>query len=237
MTHNPNSKIISSLFNSQATMSSLMAQSNNLAKLTGEACLIGEKLQNALFVCNSEIMVTAFSQIVKGINPHVNTAQTSLCDFIKNTNTNNNNDIIVLILSDSADINKVSALDLSHATSAKVFVVAPQSFQLPKLHKLGANVSLALESTAEQIRDAFLRGLQGEQFELGFPQSFDESFNEKYAALTQRQRQVLKLMIQGKSNKEIARELDNEVSTIKVHCTAIFKFLGVTSRIQVAAVV
>ena len=233
MTHNPNSKIISSLFNSQATMSSLMAQSNNLAKLTGEACLIGEKLQNALFVCNSEIMVTAFSQIVKGINPHVNTAQTSLCDFIKNTNTNNNNDIIVLILSDSADINKVSALDLSHATSAKVFVVAPQSFQLPKLHKLGASVSLALESTAEQIREAFLRGLQGEQFEQGFSQSFDE----KYAALTLRQRQVLKLMIQGKSNKEIARELDNEVSTIKVHCTAIFKFLGVTSRIQVAAVV
>ncbi len=138
----------------------------------------------------------------------------------------------MIIVSDSTDINKIAELDLSHTSSAKTFVIAPQSFQLPDLNKLGVNVTLALESNAEDIRNAFLRGIQGEQFDQGFTEGFDE----KYAALTPRQRDVLKLMIGGKSNKEIARELDIAVSTIKVHCTAIFNFLGVTTRIQVLAV-
>lgn len=53
--------------------------------------------------------------------------------------------------------------------------------------------------------------------------------------LTPRQKQVLDLLIQGKSNKEIARALHLSDGTIKVHMAALFKNLGVNSRSAAAA--
>lgn len=50
--------------------------------------------------------------------------------------------------------------------------------------------------------------------------------------LTQRQIGVLKLVIQGKTNKEIARQLAIAETTVRAHVTAIFKALNVTNRTQ-----
>lgn len=54
--------------------------------------------------------------------------------------------------------------------------------------------------------------------------------------LTPRQWDVLELVIQGKSNKEIARTLNLGPGTIKVHLAALFRSLGVSSRAAAAAV-
>ncbi|ABC24024.1 LuxR C-terminal-related transcriptional regulator [Rhodospirillum rubrum] len=48
--------------------------------------------------------------------------------------------------------------------------------------------------------------------------------------LTPRQGEVLRLLGQGKSNKEIARVLDLSEGTVKLHVTAILKALGVNNR-------
>lgn len=48
--------------------------------------------------------------------------------------------------------------------------------------------------------------------------------------LTQRQRQILKLLQAGKVNKEVARELDIGVGTVKQHIVALFKKLHVSNR-------
>ncbi|MFZ1574606.1 MAG: response regulator transcription factor [Chromatiaceae bacterium] len=50
--------------------------------------------------------------------------------------------------------------------------------------------------------------------------------------LTERQRQVLALMAQGKSNKLICRELGLAEATVKIHVTAVLRALKVTSRTQ-----
>jgi DNA-binding NarL/FixJ family response regulator len=50
--------------------------------------------------------------------------------------------------------------------------------------------------------------------------------------LTERQLQVLKLVIQGKPNKIIARELNVAEGTVKIHVTAILKALNVGNRTQ-----
>lgn len=50
--------------------------------------------------------------------------------------------------------------------------------------------------------------------------------------LTSRQSQVLALMVQGKPNKAICRELDLAEGTVKIHVTAILKALGVINRTQ-----
>jgi len=52
--------------------------------------------------------------------------------------------------------------------------------------------------------------------------------------LTQRQREVLERLRQGKSNKQIAHELGLSEGTVKIHMTAIFKSLGVRNRTQAA---
>jgi DNA-binding NarL/FixJ family response regulator len=50
--------------------------------------------------------------------------------------------------------------------------------------------------------------------------------------LTERQAQVLALVVQGKPNKIICRELDLAEGTVKIHVTAILKALGVSNRTQ-----
>lgn len=56
----------------------------------------------------------------------------------------------------------------------------------------------------------------------------------RLAPLTQRQLDVLALIGQGKSNKDIAEKLGISEGTVKVHVGAILKVLGATNRTQAA---
>ena len=51
-------------------------------------------------------------------------------------------------------------------------------------------------------------------------------------ALTERQMDVLRLLADGQANKQIARTLDIAEKTVKVHVSAIFRFLNVDNRTQ-----
>jgi DNA-binding NarL/FixJ family response regulator len=53
-------------------------------------------------------------------------------------------------------------------------------------------------------------------------------------ALTERENDVLKLLAQGKANKEIARDLFIGEKTVKTHVSNILLKLGVQSRTQAA---
>jgi DNA-binding NarL/FixJ family response regulator len=54
------------------------------------------------------------------------------------------------------------------------------------------------------------------------------------SSLTARQVEVLNLIVQGCSNKEIASKMDVAEATVKMHVTAILKSLGVNNRTQAA---
>lgn len=54
------------------------------------------------------------------------------------------------------------------------------------------------------------------------------------AVLTPRQRDVFNLIVQGLSNKEIARRLQLAEGTVKIHIKALFAKLGVRRRAAVA---
>jgi DNA-binding NarL/FixJ family response regulator len=53
--------------------------------------------------------------------------------------------------------------------------------------------------------------------------------------LTPRQRDVLGLLMEGRSNKEIARALDLGQGTVKIHLAALFRHLGVRNRAAAVA--
>jgi DNA-binding NarL/FixJ family response regulator len=53
-------------------------------------------------------------------------------------------------------------------------------------------------------------------------------------SLTQRERQILKLIVAGQSNKQIGRELGISEKTVKSHCGRLFQRLNVSDRTQAA---
>ena len=50
--------------------------------------------------------------------------------------------------------------------------------------------------------------------------------------LSEREKQVAGLLLQGKSNKEIASSLDISTRTVEFHATRIYAKLGVSSRAE-----
>lgn len=59
---------------------------------------------------------------------------------------------------------------------------------------------------------------------------------EKGPSLSERQQQILGLLAEGKSNKEIAADLEIEQGTVKQHLFVLFRKLGVVSRAKAAVV-
>ena len=56
------------------------------------------------------------------------------------------------------------------------------------------------------------------------------------SSLSPRQWEVLRLLVQGRSNKEIARTLGLAIGTVKIHVAVLFHKLGVTGRTAAAVV-
>jgi len=64
----------------------------------------------------------------------------------------------------------------------------------------------------------------------------DASVSDEWTeGLTPRQRQVVELLLAGRSNAEIAEELQIQPATVRDHLRAIYARLGVTSRFELMA--
>jgi DNA-binding NarL/FixJ family response regulator len=63
----------------------------------------------------------------------------------------------------------------------------------------------------------------------------DREFEGRAARLTHRERDLIRLVDEGKSNKQIARELNIELATVKNHIHRILSKLGVRRRGEAAA--
>ncbi len=61
------------------------------------------------------------------------------------------------------------------------------------------------------------------------------NFQGLYGRITERQRDVLKLLAQGRSNKEIANSLALSPATVKTHVASIIAVLGARNRTEAAA--
>ena len=84
------------------------------------------------------------------------------------------------------------------------------------------------------MRSAFIKVLKGKTVREGINTEKSDAISELCANLTPRQKEVLECIRIGRCNKEIARDLDLSLSTVKVHCMAIYRALGVNTRTQAA---
>jgi two-component system NarL family response regulator len=95
----------------------------------------------------------------------------------------------------------------------------------------GARGYLIKGMPRQLLLDALRRVHRGEQF-LPPPVAETLATRKAEAALTAREREVLALLAQGKSNKEIAAALHIAEITVKCHMSMIFLHLGVSDRTQ-----
>jgi LuxR family maltose regulon positive regulatory protein len=83
---------------------------------------------------------------------------------------------------------------------------------------------------ASRLLDAIPGGPRGRRIPLG-----ERAGSGLVEPLSDREREVLQLIAEGKSNKEIARDLFLAVGTVKKHLNNIFRKLDVESRTQAIA--
>lgn len=64
----------------------------------------------------------------------------------------------------------------------------------------------------------------------------EEEINPLAEKLTKRELQVLKGLTEGKANKEIARDLDLQEPTVKLHIKTLYRKVGASNRTQAALI-
>lgn len=81
-----------------------------------------------------------------------------------------------------------------------------------------------------------LRGIDAAGSASSLPRDHDTDLAAILTGLSPRRRQVLELICRGYRNKEIARALQLEENTVKIHVRHILRALGATNRIQAALI-
>lgn len=104
----------------------------------------------------------------------------------------------------------------------------------------GAHGFIPKNADAEKLLDALRTVLDGNVYRaeecLPMPDGNGVQLAPDALGLTARQTDVLKLLVQGKPNKLICRDLTLSEGTVKVHVSAILKALRVHSRAEAIAV-
>ncbi|MCC5955626.1 MAG: response regulator transcription factor [Natronohydrobacter sp.] len=114
---------------------------------------------------------------------------------------------------------------------------APRSIVTEALNA-GAAGFLPKTLPAKSLRNAVAFMLMGEVYlpadYIQGSDSPERSEGDKLGDLSKREREVLRLLANGMSNKEIARTLNVSEAAIKLHVKTVFRHLGVANRTQAA---
>lgn len=133
-------------------------------------------------------------------------------------------------------------LEDSHQQLVIMLTLSEEAEDLLKALQLGAKGYLLKNSNVDYLVNAIRLIAQGgtaiqpemtSTLVAGLRQNKKEETEEK-EQLTLREKEVLKLVSSGQSNKEIARKLDIGESTVKFHIQSILRKLNLSSRVQAA---
>jgi DNA-binding NarL/FixJ family response regulator len=135
-------------------------------------------------------------------------------------------DVIVLDLSmpDGSGFDTLASLRRS-GSRARVLILSIQDHEryVHESRQAGANGYLCKDSSPAELRDAVRALHRGEQY-------FNPAAVKRggrLASLTPRERDVLRGIVQGKTNKEIAAELEISSRTVESHRESLMSKLGV----------
>lgn len=99
----------------------------------------------------------------------------------------------------------------------------------------GAHGYIVKSDNTDQLVDRLRYVLSGEIYVPAVLAELPATSADPIKSLSDRQRQVLKGLVEGKSNKEIALALNVAEGTVKIHVAALFRVLGATNRAHAVA--
>jgi len=137
----------------------------------------------------------------------------------------------------------VTATKLIHEKWPEIHVIALTSFKekeyVEGVLKAGATSYLLKNVTADELISSINRAVLGQpSLSPEAAQILIKSVNDPAQPeneITEREREILALMVEGKSNNEIAKSIYISMSTVKFHVSNILSKLGVTSRTEAVA--
>ena len=110
---------------------------------------------------------------------------------------------------------------------------------LTKMIDAGASGLIDKNESAEMLVGAIRRAAKGEflfdSHQLDRARQWRESAGEKWESLTNREREILRLLVKGLDNAHIAQTLMVTTKTVAYHVTNILVKLGVSSRQEAVA--
>jgi two-component system nitrate/nitrite response regulator NarL len=98
----------------------------------------------------------------------------------------------------------------------------------------GAQACLLKTDPAETLLDT-IRSVLGGHVRAPLHLTLAAAQPSRLASLTTRQREVLKLLVDGRSTKDIARSLNLGLGTVKVHLNGVYQRLGARNRGEAVA--
>lgn len=179
----------------------------------------------ALFWSNNHD-INIHDYVTNSMDNHVLIKQTQSKDELMNYLDSDNTISIILTI---VNINNISSL-------YQVQQVQQQYTDIPVIAIFDNGSRLALHNSAEKLISMLNNHpvMNAPKASNIFMEQNTETAFKNDVKLTRRQLDVLKLLVCGKSNKQIARDLNLSEGTVKTHCMAIFKGIGVTNRTQAA---
>ncbi len=134
--------------------------------------------------------------------------------------------------------NSISYLRQKYSQSAIIVISMNEDPQTARaMLAAGANGYISKSAFPEQIQKAIADVLEGEVVMLLEAQpETDFQKPDVTLGLSPRHIDLLTRLGQGRSNKEIARELDISPFTVRAHMSALFRKLGVSNRASAAAI-
>ncbi len=137
------------------------------------------------------------------------------------------------------------ALMLNHQPELAVIMltVSEDSYDLTEAMRLGARGYLLKNIDTQFLLQSIHKALEGDsvlspemtsKLIQQFRQPTTKEPDELFETLTPREKEILLILVQGGSNKMIARDLDVTESTVKVHVQNILRKLNLSSRVQAA---
>lgn len=153
-----------------------------------------------------------------------------------------NPDVIVLDLI-MPGMDGVTTLRAIHAKHPQIQVIVLTSSKEHELVRTalqaGAISYLLKDSSIDELADAIRAAYAGKStLSPGVTQVLIGGISQtsiKSIPLSEREREVLKLMVQGLTNRQIAQRLTIHYSTVKFHVSTILSKLNVTSRTEAVA--
>lgn len=101
---------------------------------------------------------------------------------------------------------------------------------------LSQAINVAMSGSGNVLSPRVIQNLfEDQETQGGVPNGAGGARRNEYS-LTQRENDILALLAEGRSNRDIAQKLYLSEKTVKAHLAAIFRKLGVTNRTQAAMV-